>query len=204
MPHADSSFVPDTIQTKTEFYDHVLTQLEALLEGERYWVTNLAQTAAILYHSYLGSALYGGDAHGPVVNWCGFYLHPPSHPSSSSSGSGSTHPLLLGPYQGRPACLSILLQPNTKSGNVGVCATSFLSRKTVIVPDVENHPGHIACDGETKSEIVVPLVSSDPDSYSKVVGVLDLDSTVLNTFDEDDQKGLESVVKLIQDACDWS
>ncbi|WWD18723.1 hypothetical protein CI109_103177 [Kwoniella shandongensis] len=197
MPHADSSFIPDTITTKTEFYEHVLTHLEGLLEGERYWVTNLAQTAAILYHSYLGSALYGGESHKPVVNWTGFYLHPPSHPSSSS---GSTTPLLLGPYQGRPACLSISIATSSTRSTLGVCAQSYLSRKTVIVPDVEAHPGHIACDGETKSEIVLPLLSTD----GSVIGVLDLDSTALNTFDEHDKEGLEKVVELLQAGCDWS
>ncbi|WWC62861.1 uncharacterized protein I303_105459 [Kwoniella dejecticola CBS 10117] len=200
MPHADSSYIPSTITTKAEFYDHVVSHLEALLEGERYWVTNLAQTSAILYHSYLASSLYGGESIHPTVNWCGFYLHPPS-PSSSSShphsnpSSNRTSPLLLGPYQGRPACLSI-----TPIQGKGVCADGFLSGQTLIVPDVESYPGHIACDGETKSEIVVPLRNS----HNAVIGVLDLDSTLLNTFDEDDQRGLERVVRILKDGCDWS
>ncbi|OCF37295.1 GAF domain-containing protein [Kwoniella heveanensis BCC8398] len=228
MPHADSSYIPDTVRTKTDFYEHVATHLEALLHGERYWVTNLAQTAAILYHSYLACSLYGGEATKPVVNWCvlsvhsgptsstGFYLRPPSHPSSPSSASSdqpasstSTSqspsspslsqpqlpPLLLGPYQGRPACLSI----NPIKGK-GVCADAFLSRSTLIVDDVEAYPGHIACDGETKSEIVLPLLNTE----GSVIGVLDLDSTSLGTFGEEDMKGLERIVGILKEGCDWS
>ncbi|OCF75393.1 GAF domain-containing protein [Kwoniella mangroviensis CBS 8886] len=196
MPHADSSYVPSTITTKSEFYEHVITHLEALLEGERYWVTNLAQTSAILYHSYLASSLYGGGSIHPVVNWCGFYLHPPSSSSSSSTPSHSPNsPLLLGPYQGRPACLSI-----TPIKGKGVCADGFLSQRTLIVNSVDDYPGHIACDGDTKSEIVVPLRND----HNLVIGVLDLDSTLLSTFDEDDQKGLERVVEILRTGCDWS
>ncbi|WRT68038.1 uncharacterized protein IL334_005013 [Kwoniella shivajii] len=205
MPHADSSFIPTSIKTKKEFYEHVITHLEALLEGERYWVTNLAQTSAILYHSYLASSLYGGESVHPVVNWCGFYLHPPSSspssPPSSTSASNIHHhqppnsPLLLGPYQGRPACLSI----NPIKGK-GVCADGFLSSKTLIVDDVDNYPGHIACDGNTKSEIVVPIRNDK----NIVVGVLDLDSTLHNTFDQDDKYGLEKIVDILKKGCNWS
>ncbi|KIR58465.1 GAF domain-containing protein [Cryptococcus bacillisporus CA1873] len=190
MPHADSSYIPDTIASKAEFYDHVVSHLEALLEGERYWVTNLSQASAILYHSFLACSLYGGNAHSPVVNWCGFYLHPPAHPSSSSSSS----PLLLGPYHGRPACLSITPTPGK-----GVCADAFVNQATLIVPDVETYPGHIACDGDTKSEIVVPLRNRG----GKVIGVLDLDSTQLATYDEEDKKGLERVADILTKGCDW-
>ncbi|WWC88409.1 uncharacterized protein L201_003320 [Kwoniella dendrophila CBS 6074] len=193
MPHADSSYIPSTISTKAEFYEHVITHLEALLEGERYWVTNLAQTSAILYHSYLACSLYGGESIHPVINWCGFYLHPPSHSSASHSNSDS--PLLLGPYQGRPACLSI-----TPIKGKGVCADAFLSRKTLVVENVEEYPGHIACDGETKSEIVIPLRNDK----NLVIGVLDLDSTDLGTFDQEDEKGLERVVEILKNGCNWS
>ncbi|WVO14306.1 hypothetical protein L204_101938 [Cryptococcus depauperatus] len=190
MPHADISYIPDTIKTKVDFYDHVVSQLEALLEGERYWVTNLAQASALLYHSFLACPLYGGNALKPVVNWTGFYLHPPSRlPSPVSS------PLLLGPYHGRPACLSITL-----SAGRSVCADAFLSKKTLIVSDVEAYPGHIACDGDTKSEIVVPL----RDGYGQVIGVLDLDSTDLGTFGEQDKQGLERVAELLARGCGWS
>ncbi|WVR06575.1 hypothetical protein IAU60_003607 [Kwoniella sp. DSM 27419] len=190
MPHADSSYIPDTVKTKADFYEHVTSHLEALLHGERYWVTNLAQTAAILYHSYLACSLYGGEATKPVVNWCGFYLHPPVNPPLSASS-----PLLLGPYQGRPACLSI-----TPTKGRGVCADAFLSRETLIVSDVHAYPGHIACDGETKSEIVLPLLNG----RGEVIGVLDLDSTNLSSFDEHDKSGLEKVVHILQNGCDWS
>ncbi|WVQ84354.1 hypothetical protein IAT38_006506 [Cryptococcus sp. DSM 104549] len=188
MPHADSSYIPDTIKTKAEFYEHVVSNLEALLHGERYWVTNLAQASAILYHSFLASPLYGGEALVPVVNWCGFYLLPPSHPVAS------TPVLSLGPYHGRPACLSI-----TAISGKGVCADGFLGGATLVVPDVEAYPGHIACDGDTKSEIVVPLRNAG----GEVIGVLDLDSTAQSTFDEEDTKGLEKVASLLAEGCDW-
>ncbi|WWC71018.1 uncharacterized protein I206_104971 [Kwoniella pini CBS 10737] len=190
MPHADSSYIPSTITTKSEFYDHVVSHLEALLEGERYWVTNLAQTSAILYHSYLASSLYGGESINPVINWCGFYLHPPSSKTTSSNS-----PLLLGPYQGRPACLKI-----KPIKGKGVCADSFLSNQTLIVNNVEEYPGHIACDGETKSEIVIPLRNDK----NLIIGVLDLDSTLFKTFDQDDKNGLERIVDILKKGCDWS
>jgi L-methionine (R)-S-oxide reductase len=139
---------------------------------------------------------------------------------------------MLGPYNGRPACLSISISPSR-----GVCGNSFTTNTTLVVPDVEAYPGHIgmsnsflpflsclpfplpplysefwkegdrgkelmkACDGLTKSEIVIPLYMSDK---STPVGVLDLDSTVLGTFDEDDKDGLERIVEILRRSCDWA
>ncbi|BEJ14119.1 hypothetical protein CspHIS471_0312930 [Cutaneotrichosporon sp. HIS471] len=187
MPHADSSLVPEEITTKKEFYAHIHEQLRALLDGHRYWVSNLAQVSALLYHSYLGTPLYGLLEGGttPVVNWCGFYVHP----------AGEAN-LVLGPYAGRPACVTI----NPKAGR-GVCADAYVSEKGVVVQDVEAYPGHIACDGETKSEIVLPLRLNGVEA---VVGVLDLDSTVLCTFNDDDLAGLEEVVRILQETSDWA
>lgn len=131
MPHADSSLVPEDITDKPAFYAHVHEQLRALLDGApRFWVSNCAQAAALLYHSYAGSALYGLHAStgaAPVVNWVGFYVRP--DPAAD---------LVLGPYHGRPACVAIA----PRAGR-GVCADAFVHNATVVVPDVDAYPGHI-------------------------------------------------------------
>ncbi|ORX37165.1 GAF domain-like protein [Kockovaella imperatae] len=198
MPHADSSLVPNDLKSKTEFYAHVHSSLEALLGESRYWVSNLAQTASLLYHAYLSSPLYGlheGSSHVPVINWVGFYLYNPSCLPSSSTPTPT--PVPLGPYHGRPACVEFV----PRSGK-GVCADAFTSGKPVLVQDVHAYPGHIACDGDTMSEIVLPLVISSS-SEDRVIGVLDLDSTVLHTFNEEDREGLQKIVELLRTACDW-
>ncbi|CAD6564527.1 MAG: hypothetical protein TREMPRED_005405 [Tremellales sp. Tagirdzhanova-0007] len=154
-------------------------------------VSNLAHTSSLLYHSYLSSPLYGlhpDRPYTPVVNWVGFYVRPPS--------STSPHHLDVGPYNGRPACTSI----NTVPGK-GVCADAFVSGRERVVPDVSVYPGHIACDGETKAEIVIPLrILSLPEP----VGVLDLDSTILGTFDDDDLAGLLLIVDILGEICEWA
>lgn len=114
-------------------------------------------------------------------------------PLSSEEKTKSENVLLLGPFSGKPACQLIRAQ----SGK-GVCADAFVFCKTVIVEDVDAYPGHIACDGETKSEIVLPIVVNN-----EAIGVLDLDCLAIAGFDEEDRKGLEVIVKIIVDACDW-
>lgn len=107
--------------------------------------------------------------------------------------------LLLGPFCGKPACQFIDIAP----GNArGVCADAYIARRTLLVEDVDAYPGHIACDGETKSEIVCPLVVRTQ-SGEEAVGVLDLDCLVLGGFTLDDQKGLERIAQLVTAACDW-
>jgi L-methionine (R)-S-oxide reductase len=101
--------------------------------------------------------------------------------------------LLLGPFSGKPACQFIRAQQGK-----GVCADAFVTQKTVIVGDVEAYPGHIACDGETRSEIVLPIVVD-----GHAIGVLDLDCLARGGFSEEDRAGLESIVKIIVDSCDW-
>ena len=107
--------------------------------------------------------------------------------------------LLLGPFCGKPACQFIDTAPGKARG---VCADAYIARRTLLVEDVDAYPGHIACDGETKSEIVCPLVVRTP-SGDKAVGVLDLDCLVLGGFTLEDQKGLERIAQLVTTACDW-
>ena len=116
----------------------------------------------------------------------------PARPDASQSEENK---LLLGPFCGKPACQFINAAPGRGRG---VCADAYMQRKTVLVPDVNQYPGHIACDGETKSEIVCPLLLE-----GHCVGVLDLDCLAINGFDEDDRLGLEKITRLIIDSCDW-
>ena len=153
MSHATPMLPADADAATT--YAHLLSALGGLLAGERDGIANLANAAALLYETL------------PRLNWAGFYL---------MKGDG----LVVGPFQGRPACVRIAL-------GRGVCGTAAAERRTVIVPDVHAFPGHIACDVASASEIVVPLVKD-----GRLVGVLDLDSPVRGRFGEDDGRGLES------------
>ena len=115
------------------------------------------------------------------VNWAGFYVLDSSIPDQ----------LILGPFQGKVACQTIAF-------GKGVCGAAAQSQKTQLVPDVEKFPGHIACDGDSKSEIVVPIIKA-----GKVVAIIDIDCAVENGFDEDDQEQLESLARLLAQSCDW-
>ncbi len=151
---------PTDFADKAEAYATLESQLRALLHGERDFIANCANTAALLWHSL------------PDLNWAGFYRLVDDE-------------LVLGPFLGKPACVRI------KIGK-GVCGTAAAARQTVLVPDVEKFPGHIACDAASRSEIVVPLVKA-----GRVLGVLDLDSPKLNRFDAADQEGLEKIVAVL-------
>lgn len=142
---------------KSEIYARIIEELAALLEGERDLVANAANTAALL-HTQLDQ-----------INWVGFYFR-------------RGEELVVGPFQGRPACVRISL-------GQGVCGFAAAHRETVVVPDVHEFPGHIACDDASNSEIVVPIVVRDV-----VVGVLDLDSPVRGQFDDVDRDALEQIV----------
>jgi GAF domain-containing protein len=146
-----------TSSSKAEAYQQICQQLEELLGNERDFVANAANTSALLYQRL------------PDVNWVGFYI---AHGEE----------LVLGPFQGKPACVRI---PFGK----GVCGSAAASGETIVVPDVSKFPGHIACDPASRSEIVVPLLN-----WGRVLGVLDIDSASLNRFDEEDREGIESVV----------
>jgi L-methionine (R)-S-oxide reductase len=149
----------DSAGSKFAFYQEICEQLHNLLANERNLVANAANTAALLMQCL------------PDVNWVGFYF---------TEGEE----LVLGPFQGKPACVRI---PFGK----GVCGRAAASGRTIIVPDVSKFVGHIACDTASRSEIVVPLLN-----WGKLRGVLDIDSAVLNRFDADDEEGLESVVSV--------
>jgi L-methionine (R)-S-oxide reductase len=151
--------------SKPELYRELLSQARALLHGERDAIANAANLAALLYHSL------------PDLNWAGFYL--------MKDGE-----LVLGPFQGKPACVRIPL-------GRGVCGTAAQSRRTQVVPDVHQFPGHIACDSASNSEVVVPIVHA-----GRVVGVLDLDSPIKARFGHEDARGLEAVVAAFVAATD--
>ena len=116
-----------------------------------------------------------------------------------STASNPASQLLLGPFCGKPACQFI---DTTPGKGRGVCADAFLSRMTIVVPDVGTYPGHIVCDGDTKSEIVCPL-SLRSSGKEVSLGVFDLDCLVLGGFDDEDRTGLEKIAQVVVDACDW-
>ncbi len=148
------------MQKLSSRYIELLTELRALVNDERDFIANAANCAALLFHRL------------PHVNWAGFYLL-------------KRKQLVLGPFQGMPACIRIDL-------GKGVCGTAAQSRKTIVVPDVRLFVGHIACDPSSRSEIVVPLVAK-----KKLIGVLDLDSARLNRFDQSDSLGLAQVARVL-------
>ena len=151
---------------KPELYRELAASLGGLLEGEPDPIANLANAAALL-----GQFLAG-------INWCGFYL--------VRGGD-----LVLGPFQGKPACVRIAF-------GKGVCGTAAERRETLVVPDVQAFPGHIACDEASRSEIVVPIVAN-----GKLRGVLDVDAPATGRFDEEDRKGLEAFVAALVPLVEW-
>jgi L-methionine (R)-S-oxide reductase len=157
---------PESFPDSASRYRALHAELAALLAGERDWLVNLANTAALLRLRV------------PDLNWAGFYLW--------RGGE-----LVLGPFQGRPACVRI-------ARGRGVCGAAAARRSTVLVPDVHSFPGHIACDAASASEIVVPLQLPD-----RQLGVLDLDSPRPGRFDEADRTGLEEVARLLLAGTDW-
>ncbi len=151
---------------KPGLYAELETSLRELLAGERDLVACAANMASLLYWSL------------PDLNWAGFYL------LDDASGD-----LLVGPFQGKPACVRIPL-------GRGVCGTAAQRRRTQVVRDVHAFPGHIACDSASNSEIVVPVVTAD----DRLLGVLDLDSPLPGRFDDEDAAGLERLVAVFVEA----
>jgi len=142
-------------------YAELARSLESLLAGERDLVSCAANTSSLVYHGV------------PDLNWVGFYL------LDATSGD-----LLVGPFQGRPACVRIPL-------GKGVCGTAAAERRTLVVPDVHAFPGHISCDAASNSELVVPVIDGE-----RLIGVLDLDSPRLGRFGDADARGIESLVEI--------
>lgn len=157
---------PKRSESKDEILETLVAQALALLAGERDATANAANLASLIFHSL------------PEVNWAGFYW--------LKGGE-----LVLGPFQGKPACVRIAL-------GRGVCGTAAAERRTIVVPDVDKFPGHIACDSASRSEIVVPVTKD-----GAVIGVLDLDSPSLARFDEKHARALERVVADFIQATDF-
>jgi L-methionine (R)-S-oxide reductase len=144
-------------------YAQLAEELGGLLSGESDFVANAANTTALIFDAL------------PGLNWVGFYF--------LKDGQ-----LVVGPFQGKPACVRIAL-------GKGVCGTAAAERRTIVVPDVEAFPGHIACDAASRSEIVIPLIAG-----RELFGVLDLDSPKLARFDEGDACGLERLAAIFLDS----
>lgn len=149
------------MSNKQKQYDLINAQVQALISGESDMIANMANIAAVLFNNL------------EQVNWAGFYLY-------------KEEQLVLGPFQGQPACIRIPI-------GKGVCGTAASRQKTIVVKDVHEFVGHIACDAASNSEVVVPIVVKD-----KLIGVLDIDSPITARFDDDDRKGLEMLVSIFE------
>lgn len=166
--------------TKEEKYRALLPQIAAVVDGEPDLTANMANVASMIHETF-------------GFWWTGFYRVGPAarrtassaHSATASPHSAATEELILGPFQGPLACVRIRM-------NKGVCGTAWAQGRTVIVPDVDAFPGHIACSSASRSEIVVPLLHD-----GRVIAVLDIDSAELATFDTVDQQYLEEVARLI-------
>ena len=157
--------------SKAEIYQSLIPQIKGLLDGEPDLIANLANVCAALKEQF-------------GWLWVGFYLVKPDSKFFDSAQNGETE-LVLGPFQGPVACTRI------KKGR-GVCGAAWTNAETLIVPDVEKFPGHIACSSLSRSEIVVPLIK-----HGEVIGVLDVDAAELDQFNETDKKYLEQITSLI-------
>jgi L-methionine (R)-S-oxide reductase len=146
--------------SKSELYNQLAAQLSSLLAGECDLIANAANFASVVFHAL------------PDLNWAGFYFL-------------KSDELVLGPFQGQPACVRIPV-------GQGVCGTAAAKRVTTIVPNVHEFPGHIACDSASNSEIVVPLQKGE-----RLIGVLDLDSPIIGRFDDEDALGLDGLVSIL-------
>ncbi|TCT15664.1 GAF domain-containing protein [Natranaerovirga pectinivora] len=155
-----------TLEEKNNIYEILVSQVKEIIKDEPDVIANMANISSILYNGLKD------------VNWAGFYIWKKDQ-------------LVLGPFQGKPACIRI---PKGK----GVCGTAVLKKESQIVENVHNFPGHIACDSASNSEIVIPIIKEE-----KVLGVLDIDSPNYNRFDEIDEKFLKVVVALLLKECKW-
>lgn len=152
---------------KAAFHREVLIQAEGLVAGERDMIANTANVSALLALTM------------PDLNWAGFYIL-----------RGDV--LVLGPFQGKPACIRIPV-------GRGVCGAAVAERRSIRVADVEAFPGHIACDAASRSELVTPIIQD-----GRILGVIDLDSPTPGRFDAEDEAGLAAIARLLATGCDWS
>jgi L-methionine (R)-S-oxide reductase len=156
----------DRSQPKKVLYRDLIAALASLLEGEADPIANLANASGLIAQSL------------ERINWCGFYL-------------ARGEELVLGPFQGKPACVRIRL-------GQGVCGAAAQRRETLVVPDVDAFPGHIACDAASRSEIVVPIMEGQT-----LRAVLDVDAPEKNRFDQEDREGLEGFVRTLVPLVEW-
>ena len=159
---SDTAYSTATPEAKLAMFDDLRSQLTGLVHGERDLIANTANFSSLVFNSM------------PGLNWAGFYFLKGDE-------------LVLGPFQGKPACIRI------KKGR-GVCGTTVVEGKSIVVPDVHAFPGHIACDVNSRSELVVPVRGAD----GGIVGVFDLDSPLPNRFDQTDADGIEALVKVLE------
>ncbi|WZL80284.1 GAF domain-containing protein [Vallitaleaceae bacterium 9-2] len=153
-------------ENQKSFYEALYNFVEGILHEEKDPIANLANVASLLYNTL------------DNVNWAGFYLL-------------KEEELVLGPFQGKPACIRIKL-------GEGVCGKAVSEKSTQRVMNVHEFPGHIACDGDTNSEIVIPLYHEQ-----RIIAVLDIDSLILNRFNATDQEELEKIARYVSDGCNW-
>ncbi|MES2161159.1 MAG: GAF domain-containing protein [Pseudomonadota bacterium] len=159
---SDTAYGTDTPEAKLAMFDDLRSQLTGLVHGESDLIANTANFSSLVFNSM------------PGLNWAGFYFLKGDE-------------LVLGPFQGKPACIRI------KKGR-GVCGTTVVEGKSIVVADVHAFPGHIACDVNSRSELVVPVRAVD----GEIVGVFDLDSPLPNRFDQTDADGIEALVKILE------
>jgi L-methionine (R)-S-oxide reductase len=152
---------------KAADYSAVADELTSLLADEQDLIANAANTAALIFDAL------------PELNWAGFYF---------LQGDAQSGELVVGPFQGKPTCVRIAM-------GKGVCGTAAARRVTLVVPDVEQFPGHIACDAASRSEIVVPLLRN-----GTLLGVLDIDSPRVGRFDHEDRMGIERLARVFLEA----
>lgn len=161
---SDTVYTTDTPQAKAAMFDDLRSQLTGLVHGETDLIANSANFSSLVFNAM------------PDLNWAGFYFLQGDE-------------LVLGPFQGKPACIRI------KKGR-GVCGTTVVEGKTIVVPDVHAFPGHIACDVNSRSELVAPV----RDANGNIMGVFDLDSPLPNRFDQHDADGIEALVTILEQA----
>jgi GAF domain-containing protein len=160
---SDAAYATDTPAAKQAMYADLRSQLQGLLSGETDLIANTANFSSLVFNTM------------PGLNWAGFYFL-------------KGEELVLGPFQGKPACIRI------KKGR-GVCGTTVVEGKSIVVHDVHAFPGHIACDVNSRSELVVPVFA-----HGQIVGVFDLDSPLIGRFDDVDAQGVESLVRVLEAA----